>query len=220
MQGGSGAEPECFRPLCATDLAIHREELEAASLPAWSLDSHFRDNEKRGDHDHQAQVHPSAARGRSRVLGSRQLGPGRKQGDGAAGRAGKGALPPEGKAPSTRPGSSRSPTSARSRCGWATCAGRTNGGCWSTWRCGWASCPRRPRPRPTISRVRSLGSARRSARQRHELRAADLAIAGDQRDLVHEARGGDQLVSRIALEIEAGRGPSHGQVDGPDGYPR
>lgn len=50
-------------------------------------------------------------------------------------------------------------------------------------------------------------------RQRDHLRAADAFVPGEQRDTVHDARRCDQLVGRIASNVEPGRDSRHLEVE-------
>ena len=52
--------------------------------------------------------------------------------------------------------------------------------------------------------------------QRHDLRLEELAVTGQQRCLVSQARRGDDLIGRIASEVEAPQGPHDGQRQRPD----
>src|SRR5258708_27679418 len=51
--------------------------------------------------------------------------------------------------------------------------------------------------------------------QRNQLRTADLTIPGYEWDMVDDARGRNELVSRISTEIQVGGGDAHRRVDRP-----
>ena len=55
----------------------------------------------------------------------------------------------------------------------------------------------------------------RLLRQRDDIRTADDKVSCDQWNPMHDARCGDELIRRIALEIQAGRSERHREVDGP-----
>jgi hypothetical protein len=51
--------------------------------------------------------------------------------------------------------------------------------------------------------------------QRNDPGASDLAIPGQKGDSQNDAGGGNDLVRRIAPEVEIGRGAGYRQVEGP-----
>lgn len=54
--------------------------------------------------------------------------------------------------------------------------------------------------------------------QRDELRTAHDAVAREQRNVVHDTGGGDELVRWIALEIESGGGAGNSKIERPYVY--
>ena len=60
----------------------------------------------------------------------------------------------------------------------------------------------RPLTARTLPAEQGLRLSRRLSGERHDLRAEERAIAGKQRNVVDDARGGDQLIRRVATNIK------------------
>ena len=72
---------------------------------------------------------------------------------------------------------------------------------------------------PFVARIGRTAPAACSLRQGYAFGAADAAVAGDERDAVDDARGGDELVRRIGTEVEARGCAADLEVNRPDMNP-